>query len=192
MRRASVSVIGAASLGLALIAACTTDYHKGLGDPNFGAPNALAGQKQPGPSSDNTPRDGGGGGGQPKCVESGGALVDGGACAVSFKTDILASFSTAGCQAATCHGGSNPQYEPKINPDDPTGTWNVFANFTLSNPAKLYINPCSTDPAESTIACNVNGAAKCGTLMPSGSAAGLDSTIVTMIEDWLKCGAPNN
>ncbi|HVJ90770.1 MAG TPA: hypothetical protein VM580_13280 [Labilithrix sp.] len=192
MRRVCFSVVGAASLVLALTAACVTDYQKGLGDPNFGAPNALAGQRPPGPSSDNDTPSGAGGGNVAKCVEDGAQLVgDAGACEVSFKTDILGAFSAANCNDTVCHGGSNPQYEPKIDPDDPTGTWNEFAGFTLRT-GTLYINPCSTDPAESNIACNVNGDAPCGTLMPLGSTAGLGSTTVERIETWLRCGAPNN
>jgi hypothetical protein len=181
--------------GLALIAACTTDYQKGTEDPNFGAPNALAGQKQPGPTSANTSDGGGSGGGGgatnvPECVKSGGALVDGGACTVSFKTDILAAFGVANCQTAgSCHGGATPPNQPRIDPGDGPGMWNEFASFKLST-GKPYINPCSTDPAQSTIACNVNLAAPCGTVMPP--AIGLPADIVAKIDTWLKCGSPNN
>ena len=175
-----------------LIAACTTDYQKGLEDPNFGAPNALAGQRQPGPSSTEASDGGGGGGGAsgvPECVKAGGTLVDGGPCAVSFKT-ILAAFKAANCQTAgSCHGGTTPPNEPRIDPDDPAGMWAEFASFKLSN-GGLYINPCSTDPAQSTIGCNVNNAAPCGAVMPPG--VGLPANVVADIDTWLKCGAPNN
>lgn len=181
------------SAGLAVAAACTTDYQKGLEDPNFGAPNALAGQKQPGPTSEVTNPGGGAGGGagaQPACVTAGGTLVgDAGACAVSFKS-ILAAFKAANCQTAgSCHGGTSPPNQPRIDPDDPNGMWAEFAGFKLSN-GKLYINPCSTDPAQSTIGCNVNAAASCGALMPPGG--GLPANVVADIDTWLKCGAPNN
>lgn len=179
----------AASMSLPLLAAaCTTDYQKGLHDPNFGAPNALAGQKQPGPSSE-VVSDGGAGSGTPECVKAGGTLVEGGACRVSFKA-ILASFKAANCQTAgSCHGGTTPPNQPRIDPDDPNGTWAEFASFKLSN-GKLYINPCSTDPAQSTIGCNVNAAAPCGAVMPPG--VGLPANIVADIDTWLTCGAPNN
>lgn len=190
MRAQPLVYLCAASIGVLLVAACTTDYQKGLEDPNFGGPNALAGQKQPGPTSE-VVSDGGtssGGGAAPECVKAGGALVDGGACAVSFKT-ILAAFKTANCQTAGCHGGATPQNLPRIDPDDPNGMWAEFASFKLSN-GKVYINPCSTDPAQSTIGCNVNLAASCGSVMPPG--VGLPANVVTDIETWLKCGAPNN
>src|SRR6184192_999077 len=44
---ASLGLVGALS-----IFGCTTDYQKNLDDPSFGAPNALAGQKQPGSSTE--------------------------------------------------------------------------------------------------------------------------------------------
>jgi hypothetical protein len=190
MRVHLTAVVAAASVGLLLVAACTTDYQKGVEDPNFGAPNALAGQKQPGPSSD-TSTDGGGTGaaGTPECVKAGGALIDGGPCAVSFKT-ILAAFKAASCQTAgSCHGGATPPNQPRIDPDDATGMWAEFASFKLSN-GKPYINPCSTDPAQSTIGCNVNATAPCGSVMPPG--LGLAANVVADIDTWLKCGAPNN
>ncbi len=178
-------------VGLLALFACVTDYQKGEGDPRFGAPNALAGQKQPGPSSDFATPGGpsGGTGDAPECAKAGGKVVDGGACAVSFKT-ILAAFKAANCQTAgSCHGGDSPPNQPRINPDDPAGMWAVFSAFKLSN-GKFYINPCSTDPAESTIACNVNQGAPCGAVMPPGQ--GLPPNVVADIETWLKCGSPNN
>src|SRR5690349_19372330 len=93
MRRLFCASVLAASGVVLVTAACTTDYQKGLDDPNFGAPNALAGQKQPGASSEvatTASGDGGGGGGSSGsspivCVSTGGTLLDGGPCAVSFK-----------------------------------------------------------------------------------------------------------
>jgi hypothetical protein len=183
------SIVG---LSVALVAACTTDYQKGLEDPRFGAPNALVGEKQPGPSSEVASDNGTGGAasGTPDCVRAGGALVDGGACAISFKTNILDAFKAANCQTVgLCHGGPTPPNQPRIDPDDAPGTWAGFTNFKITS-GTIYVNPCSTDPAQSTIACNVNSAAPCGSLMPAG--AGLPANVVADIETWLKCGAPNN
>ncbi len=192
MRARHLLALAACGAALAVASACTTDYQKGLDDPNYGTPNALAGQKQPGPTSETLSDAGGGGTGataQPACVQAGGALVDGGACAVSFKT-ILAAFKAANCQTAgSCHGGATPPNQPRINPDDAPGMWAEFTTFKLSN-GKLYVNPCSTDPTQSTIGCNVNAAASCGAVMPPG--AGLAANVVTDIDTWLKCGAPNN
>jgi hypothetical protein len=176
---------------VAILVACTTDYQMGLEDPRFGAPNALAGQKQPGPSSDNAVGEGGTvGGSGPACVTAGGKVLDGGACTVSFRTDILAAFGAANCQTAgTCHGGATPPNQPRIDPGDGPGMWNEFAAFKLSN-GKPYINPCSQDPAQASIACNVNATTPCGAVMPPG--VGLPADVVTKIETWLKCGSPNN
>lgn len=191
MRRNLLLCTVAACLGLIAVAACTTDYQKGLEDPAFGAPNALAGQKQPGPTSEVTSDNGSSGGGaaSPECVRAGGALVDGGECAVSFKT-ILAAFRAANCQTAgSCHGGATPASEPKIDPDDPDGTWATFAGFKLSN-GTVYINPCSTDPTQSTMRCNLDVSASCGSVMPP--SVGLPGNVLEDIDTWLGCGAPNN
>jgi len=180
----NLTIVGIASTS----GGCTTDYQLGLEDPKFGAPNALAGQKQPGPSSqsgaDGTPA-----GGTPECVKSGGALLDGGVCAVSFKTDILTAFQTANCQTTSCHGGASPPNQPRIDPADAPGMWAEFAAFKISNGIP-YINPCSIDPTKSSMGCNVNTAAPCGSLMPP--ALGLPPDVVTKIDTWLKCGSPNN
>jgi hypothetical protein len=180
---------GAASVG----AACTTDYQKGLDDPRFGLPNALAGQKQPGPSSAATDPTSGSGSSSVECVKKGGALVDAGACTTSFKTDILGAFATAKCDQSTCHGGTSPPSEPRIDPKDGPGTWAVFAAFKMST-GKLYINPCSTVATDSALSANVNGAATGadrGTLMPLGTT-GLGTDVVAKIDAWLKCGSPDN
>lgn len=184
--------VGVAAAAL-LVIACTTDYQKGVEDPRYGGPNALAGEKQPGPSSEYLAEEGAIGAGinagTPECVKAGGALIDAGTCAVSFSKDVLTTFAAANCQAAGCHGGASPQNQPPIDPADATKTWNGFAAFTLTN-GKAYINPCSLDPAVSTIACNVSSAAPCGSVMPPG--IGLPADVVTKIETWVKCGAPNN
>jgi hypothetical protein len=178
------------AVAAAIVIACTTDYQKGLEDPRYGVPNALAGYQQPGPSSAKGGNSGGDGPGTPECVKAGGALVDGGPCTVSFKDVILPAFQAANCQTAgSCHGGESPPNQPRIDPADGPGMWAEFAAFKLSN-GKVYINPCSTDPTASTISCNVNKAASCGSVMPPG--LGLSADVVGKIDTWLKCGAPNN
>jgi len=182
------------SAGVLAYAACTTDYQKGLDDPNYGPPNALVGKKQPGPSSESLDGGGGaaaGGTGVPECVRAGGTLVDAGApCAISFRANILESFKAATCNTSgSCHGGTDPPNQPRIDPADAPAMWTEFAAFKLSN-GKLYINPCSTDPAQSGIACNVNKDAPCGVVMPPGG--GFPPNSIADIETWLKCGAPNN
>jgi hypothetical protein len=197
MRLGLLLVAGGAALSGALaVAACTTDYQKGLEDPNFGAPNALAGQRQPGPSTDSkTTGDGGsssGGGADIACVKAGGAvLADGGPCAVSFKTDVLGALGSAtpSCTQTTCHGGVNPANLPRIEPSDAPAMWNEFAAFKLTD-GKPYINPCSADATQSGLACNVAATAGCGVHMPIGGQMPPD--VVTKLETWLKCGSPNN
>ncbi len=174
-------------------AACVTEYQKGAGDPNFGAPNSLAGQKQPGPSSEVTSGEGGapssGSGAMPECVRAGGKLAEPTNCTVSFKT-ILAAFKAANCQTTgTCHGGASPPNQPRIDPDDPAAMWLELSAFKLSN-GKFYINPCSTNPTDSSIGCNVNLSAPCGSVMPPG--LGLTPAVIADIDTWLKCGSPNN
>ena len=110
-----------------LVLACTTDYQKGLEDPNFGAPNALAGFRQPGPTSSTPDTPGAAGASIPECVKAGGALVDAGTCNVSFKTDVLGAFLNAACnQTSGCHGGASPASLPRIDPADAPGMYTEF------------------------------------------------------------------
>ncbi len=198
------SVLGltmALTAGTAAIAACTTDYQKGADDPNYGAPNALAGQQQPPSSQDLVSGNTGGGseggasssgGGSVACVKAGGTLLgDAGPCTVSFKTDVLGAFGAASpqCSLPSCHGGATPPNPPRIDPGDPTGMYTEFAGFKLSNGA-AYINPCSTDPTKAGIECNVAAQNGCGAHMPQGGQLAADA--ITKIDTWLKCGSPNN
>ena len=193
--RASLIASTCLASAVLIISACTTDYQLGKEDPNYGGPNALAGQRPPGATADvqteggapsNTP------GSTPKCVTAGGALVDGGACAVSFSKDVLAAFGTAGCADTNCHGGVTPRNDPRIEPSDGPAMWQEFQGFTISN-GKPYINPCSTDDKLSTMGCNLYASGTtgaCGVHMPSTGQLAPD--VVKKIEDWLKCGSPNN
>ncbi len=193
------------ALGLALatgalaVVACTTDYQKGLEDPNFGAPNALAGQKQPGSSTDLAPvgADGGGGGGGGTasnivCVTTGGTIVDGGACAVSFAKDVLPALGNSTCTQTSCHGGATPPSPPRIEPSDPSGMWTEFASFKMNTGGLPYINPCSTDKTKSGIACNLYATGACGVKMPLGGTPQVAQADIDKIEQWLACGSPNN
>lgn len=193
------SMIAAACLsgGILVVAACTTDYQQGKGDPVFGGPNALAGQRPPGATTDVTNEAGAGAssgtvGSKPKCVAAGGAQVDAGTCAVSFSKDILGAFGLANCATANCHGGAVPRNEPRIEPSDGPGMWQEFQAFTIST-GKPYINPCSIDDATSTLGCNLIAEGQpgaCGVHMPSG--AQLPADAIAKVNTWLKCGSPNN
>lgn len=191
---ATVLVIGAATP-----LACTTDYQQGKGDPSYGGPNALAGQRPPGTTADNA--DGGGAssgglvpGAKPKCVAAGGALADAGTCAVSFAKDVLGAYALASCATASCHGGATPLNQPRIATaaSDAPAMWQEFQAFTIST-GQPYINPCSTDDTKSAMGCNLladPAACKGGVHMPSGAQMPADA--VAKINTWLKCGAPNN
>ena len=189
--------------GTLLAYACTTDYQKGADDVAYGAPNALAGQRQPGSSTDQTTGAGsssggeGGttsssGGGDIACVKAGGKLLgDAGPCTVTFKTDVLGALgkSSPACSLPSCHGGNSPPNLPRIDPGDPGAMYTEFAAFKLSN-GKPYINPCSIDPAAATIECNLQATGGCGAHMPQGGQ--LDPADIAKIDTWLKCGSPNN
>jgi hypothetical protein len=109
---------------------------------------------------------------------------------VTFSKDVLGALGRAGCaQSSSCHGGANPTNLPRIEPSDGPGTWAEFAAFTLSD-GKPYIDPCSTDPTQSGIACNVAASGTCGVHMPPGGQ--LPDADITALQTWLACGAPNN
>ena len=194
-RPSHVASLLCVALVVAAAAACTTDYQAGKGDPNFGGPNALAGQRPPGATND-IETDGGGStmvlGSKPKCVVAGMMQVDGGTCAVSFQKDVLGAFGSAGCSDPNCHGGATPRNEPRIEPSDGPAMWQEFQAFTIST-GKAYINPCSIDPAGSAMGCNLlatGAAGACGVHMPSTGQLPADA--ITKVNTWLKCGAPNN
>jgi hypothetical protein len=197
MRRLFFASVLAAAAITAVSVACTTDYQKGLDDPNFGAPNALAGQKQPGTSSElSTTGEGGGptptGGSPIVCVTNGGTLIDAGPCAVSFKNDVLAALGKSTCTTTSCHGGLTPPNPPRIEPSDPGAMYPIFAGFKMSTGNLPYINPCSTDKTKSGIACNLYANGACGVKMPQGGTPQMDQADIEKIEQWLACGSPNN
>jgi hypothetical protein len=196
VRTSALALVCVAGGALGGAGACTTDYQQGKEDPNYGAPNALANQRPPGPTVDNE-SDGGAAssatpGSKPKCVAAGGTLADGGACAVSFARDVLSAFGPAGCSDPNCHGGLTPRNEPRIEPSDAPAMWQEFQAFTISN-GKAYVNPCSTDAKLSMMGCNLYASATagaCGVHMPTTGQLPADA--IKKIESWLACGAPNN
>jgi hypothetical protein len=190
------SAVACASTAL-LALACITDYQKGVDDPDFGAPNALAGQKQPGSSTDVAPVGADGGGGSTTsvnvvCVTSGGTLLEAGApCAVSFEKDVLPALGRSTCAQTACHGGASPPTPPRIEPGDPKGMWDEFAGFKM-NGGMPYINPCSTDKTKAGLACNLYATGACGVKMPSGGQPQMPQEDIDKIDAWLECGSPNN
>lgn len=186
---ARVGLIGSAA---ASAIACTTDYQQGLEDPNYGGPSALQGSKPPGPTLEVTADQNSGTANQPLCVKLGGAILATlPTCAVTFKGDVMTALSAGGCQGTTCHGGVAPLNPPRIDPADIPGTYAAMAAFPPRS-GKPYINPCSIDVAAAVIDDNLDTnapAADRGTVMPPG--AGLAAAI-PKVQEWLKCGSPNN
>ena len=187
--RASRTSLALLVVGGVAAIACTTDYQKGVDDPSFGAPEALKDRKPPGRSSDlgGGGGDGGGGGGddQPACVVAGGAIVDGGACAVTF-ADVWRRSIGLARKRRMCNAGSiyDPQPIDTSNPDGPT-------RCSLSAEQRQPLRePRSVDPAESSIYCNLDTLATCGTRMPSASTFRAD--LLSIVETWVKCGAPKD
>jgi hypothetical protein len=179
---------------VSLSLACTTDYQKGTDDPNYGAPNALAGQTAPEPGGGPKAASSDQSGAKPLCVTKGGTPVTPDAnCTVKF-ADVLAVFqqkapgASAACTDAACHGGANPPL-PKIDSTNAQATYDGFAAFPLSN-GSPYINPCSTDPKASTISQNLYATGSVGTKMPLGAGQVAQTPDIDKIETWLKCGSP--
>jgi hypothetical protein len=200
MRRVALaSAVMASSLvvGALVMVACTTDYQKGADDPNFGGPNALAGQKQPGATTEvlTTPAAGGEGGAAAStivCVATGGTMIDAGPCPVSFKNDVLPVFGRSTCIQTSCHGGATPPSPPRIEPSDAPGMWQLFASYKMNAGNLPYINPCEKDKTKAGIACNLYAQGFCGVQMPLGGTPPTPQADIDKIEQWLACGSPNN
>jgi hypothetical protein len=184
--------------------------------PTYGQPNGLS--KQPLPPTGNEVSDGGGGGtgssggssggggsgsssgsssgGAPAvqfaCVAAGGSVVDGGACAVSWTNQIYPATQAAGtwaCAKSGCHatGGTAPTLAGSA-----TDVYDTLATFT-GIATGGYVNPCSTDSAQSSFVCNTlaTGACGIGGSMPLGGPA-IATADATTIATWVACGAPLN
>lgn len=197
MRRVALASAVVAAFVAAVTVACTTDYQKGLDDPNFGGPNALAGQKQPGATTEVLTTPSGSEGGAPGgstivCVATGGTLIDGGPCPVSFKNDVLPALGRSTCTQTACHGGPTPPSPPRIEPSDAPAMWQLFASFKMNAGGLPYINPCEKDKAKSGIACNLYATGFCGVQMPLGGSPPTPQADIDKIEQWLACGSPNN
>jgi hypothetical protein len=198
MRRVALaSAVLAASAALVAVA-CTTDYQLGKDDPSYGDPNALAGQKQPGATTEVTTLGGEGGAVTPGggsaivCVASGGTLIDAGPCAVSFKNDVLPALGRSTCTQTSCHGGTTPPSPPRIEPSDAPAMWQLFASFKMNTGNLPYINPCDKDKAKAGMACNLYATGYCGVQMPLGGTPQTPQADIDKIEQWLACGSPNN
>lgn len=181
------SFVAVSALG---VAACAVE------ETSYVGPEALKGKEPPPPSqpSNGPAADGGGGG----VLCNGTPPVPGGPCGKKWKVDIYEPLIKTAwkCTDAICHlekPDGKAAFLPAINGTDPTRAWNQLAAHTLAN--KRYVDPCSTDPAVSSITCNLVNPA-CGVQMPH-TGLGLAVTAPTAehlatLATWLKCGAPNN
>jgi hypothetical protein len=182
------------SLVAASVAACGGEV-----DTHYGPPSGLQGKTTPLPSggsgdSGNPPVTTGDSGTQ-NGICGGRGPVDGGACAVSWKTGIHAKFGAGAawkCADANCHGSSGANAPLLKGSDaDSHADYLALAAWTKIK-ATPYINPCSTDPTQSTFACNVS-AATCGAgdlRMPVGTP--LTAAEEADLKTWAACGSPEN
>jgi len=172
---ASGAVFGAGTF-LALVGACS-----GEPDVNYGNPGNLSKSNLPGEA------------GLEPLVCDAGAVVDGGPCPVSWKTDIYAKMIGTDawqCATAACHAPANKQ-APPIDPTNAAAALTALQGYKLTQSAKTlnYIDK-SGDPSKSSIECNLGGA--CAPTMPEGSGKPLTQAEKCNLHIWLACGAPNN
>ena len=188
--------------GCVLVTACSGE----VDSVHYGPPSGLTGKV---PSSN--PGDSGGGGGGVDSgggggVDSGGGGAvdsgggggvctngpDGGDCAVTWSGDIYPLVAgTWKCATAACHGtaGGSP---PTIDPTSASTAYGQLVAYKVpTNGNKPYVNPCSTNPEESSIVCNLKASGACGSIpMPIGTpvTAGDAQKLAT----WVGCGSPQN
>ena len=146
---------------------------------SYGNPNTLDRKNLPGEGGAEPLICGAGGG-------DGGAVqgFDGGC--PSFATDIFPYFQANGkwrCADGTCHGGASA---PPVAGDTPTNCLSSLKAISIGG--KPYLAEGSTDPNDSTLLCNLQGA--CGSRMPKAPGADPTTEELCMVEAWLKCGAP--
>lgn len=194
--RPTLVALAAVFIFAPVFAACTEDTTK------YGDSNGLAGKHLPTPSSTATATPGGDGGmvmTGPGLADlcAGAGPLDGGACAVSWKTTIYPLYMSAAgtwkCADAACHGPGSAT-SPSIS-DDPLKAYLALATYVSpSFGGKPYVNACSVDPATSAISCNLLGS--CLPIMPTTGVGVMGASPTAAenadIDKWLKCGAPFN
>jgi hypothetical protein len=164
--------------------------------PTYGAANGLAGMSPATSTAATGDDDGGGSGTGGGCVAGStpALYIDGGTCSVSFSKDIegfMSSPTQWDCVNSSCHGSGlqQPQITGTASVDYP-----VLTKYSM-NFNRPYLNPCSTDPAQSSISCNlIPESCDDMTQMPEpiGNNAKATTAQLAMLNTWLQCGAPNN
>jgi hypothetical protein len=170
-------------------------------DTRYGSPAGLTGKKvAPVETTTASPTTGT----LSPCTDGGLSALEGGAgCSVSFTTTIFGKYMAASgtwkCTDPNCHGPQGSAGTSVNTPTiDGTNAFNAYAalaGFTTFPGQNIpYINGCSTDPTQSVMDCNLNGA--CSPTMPQSGAgvsvAGPTPQEIEDMETWLKCGAPFN
>jgi hypothetical protein len=141
-------------------------------------------------------------GGSGACTPDKYVFKTGDVCAISWTTDIypkLLATGDMGCAKSSCHESTNGALEPYffglgVSPT-PSGAYSILA--ASSAYPKRTINPCSKDPKDSYLYCNIGGAGveQCGKPMPLGArnqATDPPPAAAASIQTWLQCGAPLN
>jgi hypothetical protein len=190
--RVFVTLIAAMGLASVYALGCATEE-----EIRFGGPEACIGGRCSGsPSPTST--------GSTMSTASGGSDCMGGACDVSFKTDIyeplLSATGTTKCADALCHGNAAAAEGDFFFPDgDASAARAALLGYQIDDVP--YVT-CST-PMNSKVLCNMflgagmtNKYGKCGTTMPylQGEviAEVLTEAQLDLIAEWIACGAPDN
>ncbi len=116
------------------------------------------------------------------------AVVDAGACAVSWRARVFPLLRGKSCMG--CHATTKPVFA-----DDPDRTYDDLRDrVRLEKVGGLsYVNPCATDPERSGILGNLRGDGKYAvTKMPPPPAALVSDADLRDGEAWVRCGAPRN
>jgi hypothetical protein len=147
---------------------------------NYGNPTGLRHDNLPGEAGFET-----------LICEGGVEAGTGGACGVSWATDIFPNMTDQGpwkcASAGKCHGGGQA---PTIDQTTPQSAYTSLQGYMIAGNPYPYINPDSGDPTQSTIECNL--AQACGSGMPEAPGTPLTGDQLCKIDVWVRCGAPNN
>jgi hypothetical protein len=206
--RSLLGVLVGLSVGLGAAIACSNYVPPDV--PTYGPPGALQGKaplfEGDGGGGGTVTEDAGGGGGgegggvaEFYCQTQGGILIaDAGPCTVSFQQTIYKNMQAGGswnCAAVVgCHGNTSTPLAPSLTGTTAQSFYDTLANYSLAYGTPIttvaYVNPCSTNPAESGFACNTASTGTCSIEMPSGVP--LSATDQQTIATWVACGAPFN
>jgi hypothetical protein len=110
---------------------------------------------------------------------------------VSWPATIFPYFESTGsgeCGTQSCHGGTNA---PTIIDGNPATTYTNLTTYSING--LHYLAAGQTNPAESSIECNIGITTPlCGLAQMPTAPGALNATARTDITTWLTCGAPNN